>query len=120
MRGRAQRADRGAARPAGGVSAGQGGRYHRATRRAGGRGGPGFWIAFVLVYFFAVKLRWLPVFGTPTPKGIILPAAVLALANIALLTRLTRATVLEILGQDYVRVAKAKGLTARMIISAMC
>lgn len=81
-----------------------------------GAAAPGFWIAFVLVYFFAVKLRWLPVFGTPTLKGIILPAAVLALANIALLTRLTRATVLEILGQDYVRVAKAKGLTARMIM----
>lgn len=81
-----------------------------------GAAAPGFWIAFVLVYFFAVRLRWLPVFGTPTPRGIILPAVVLALANIALLTRITRATVLEILGQDYVRVARAKGLPARLIL----
>jgi peptide/nickel transport system permease protein len=77
---------------------------------------PGFWIAFVLVYFFAVRLKWLPVFGTPTPKGIVLPAVVLALANTALLTRITRATILEILGQDYVRVARAKGLRARAVL----
>ena len=81
-----------------------------------GAAAPGFWIAFVLVYFFAVRLRWLPVFGTPTPKGIILPAVVLALANTALLTRITRATILEILGQDYVRVARAKGLRPRLIL----
>lgn len=82
-----------------------------------GAAAPGFWIAFVLVYFFAVRLRWLPVFGTPTPKGLILPAIVLALGNIAILTRITRATTLEILGQDFVRVARAKGLRARQILS---
>lgn len=81
-----------------------------------GAAAPGFWIAFVLVYFFAVRLRWLPVFGTPTPKGIILPAIVLAFANTALLTRITRATILEILGRDFVRVARAKGLRSWMVL----
>jgi peptide/nickel transport system permease protein len=81
-----------------------------------GAAAPGFWLAFVLVYFFAVRLRWLPVFGTPTLPGIVLPAVVLALGNLALLTRLVRATTLEILGQDYVRVARAKGLRPAAIL----
>ncbi|MGI8552754.1 MAG: ABC transporter permease [Dehalococcoidia bacterium] len=71
---------------------------------------PGFWIALVLIFFFAAKLRWLPAFGTPTPKGIIMPAVVLALHNIAVLTRLTRAAMLDVLTQEFVTVARAKGL----------
>jgi len=76
---------------------------------------PGFWLSLVLIFIFAAKLRWLPAFGSVTPTGIILPAVVLALHNIAVLTRLTRAAMLDVLGQEYITVAHAKGLaTARV------
>jgi ABC-type dipeptide/oligopeptide/nickel transport system permease component len=72
---------------------------------------PGFWIALVLMYVFGARLNWLPVFGSLTPTGIIMPAIVVALPNIAVLTRLTRTATLDVLGQDYVTVARMKGLT---------
>jgi peptide/nickel transport system permease protein len=74
---------------------------------------PGFWIALLLILLFAVELRWLPAFGSPTGQGIVLPAIVLAVANIAVLTRLTRSAVLDVLGQEFVTVAHAKGLRPR-------
>ena|SRR5579859_4425759 len=55
---------------------------------------PGFWIGLLLILLFAVELRWLPAFGSPTPSGIVLPAIVLAVANVAVLTRLSRSSVL--------------------------
>jgi len=76
---------------------------------------PGFWIALVLIYVLSVRLHWLPVFGTPTPRGIVMPAIVLALSNMAILTRLTRAAMLDILGKEFVRVARAKGLAPRTV-----
>lgn len=76
---------------------------------------PGFWVALVLIWLFAATLRWLPAFGSLTPQGIILPAVVLALPNIAVLTRLTRSATLDVLGQDYVSVAHAKGLSGLAI-----
>jgi peptide/nickel transport system permease protein len=71
---------------------------------------PGFWLALLLMFLFAVKLRLLPAFGSLTPKGIILPAAVLAVHNIAVLTRLTRAAMLDVLSLEFITVARAKGL----------
>jgi peptide/nickel transport system permease protein len=71
---------------------------------------PGFWIALVFIFFFSAQWHLLPVFGTPTPKGILMPALVLSLSTIAILTRLTRAAVLDILGQEFVVVARSKGL----------
>ena len=76
---------------------------------------PGFWLALVGIFFFAARLHWLPVFGSPTPRGILLPAAVLVFTHIAVVTRLTRASVLDALGQDFVRVARAKGLSRAAI-----
>ncbi|HEY0583393.1 MAG TPA: ABC transporter permease, partial [Chloroflexota bacterium] len=66
---------------------------------------PGFWIGLLLVLLFAVNLHWLPAFGSPTPSGIVLPTIVLAVANIAVLTRLTRSAVLDVLHQEFVTVA---------------
>jgi ABC-type dipeptide/oligopeptide/nickel transport system permease component len=67
------------------------------------------------MWLFGAKLGWLPVFGTPTLKGIVLPTIVLALPTIAVLTRLVRSATLDVLGQDFVTVARAKGLTTRTV-----
>jgi peptide/nickel transport system permease protein len=77
---------------------------------------PGFWIALLLILLFAVSLHWLPAFGSPTPSGIVLPAIVLAVANIAVLTRLTRSAVLDVFNQEFVAVAHAKGLASRPVL----
>ena len=79
---------------------------------------PGFVIGYVLIWLFAIELDWLPVQGyTPLAKGfwpwlsnIILPSVTLALAYMALIARITRASMLETLSQDYIRTAHAKGL----------
>jgi peptide/nickel transport system permease protein len=76
---------------------------------------PGFWIGLLLILVFAVELHWLPAFGSPTPTGIVLPAIVLAIANVAVLTRLTRSSVLDVLSQEFVTVAHAKGLPPRAV-----
>jgi peptide/nickel transport system permease protein len=82
---------------------------------------PGFWIALVLILIFAATLRWLPALGSPTLPGMTLPAVVLALPNIAVLSRLVRATTLDALGQEYMTTARAKGRSAReaMIFHAL-
>jgi peptide/nickel transport system permease protein len=80
-----------------------------------GAAAPGFWIALVLILIFAATLKWLPAFGTLTPQGIIMPAIVLALPNISLLTRLTRATFLDAENMEFVRVARAKGLSGFLV-----
>lgn len=72
---------------------------------------PGFWIALVLMYVFGARLGWLPIFGTLSVRGIIMPAVVIALPNIAILTRLTRTATLDVLNQDFVMVARMKGLS---------
>lgn len=78
---------------------------------------PVFVVGYVLAYYFALELEWLPVQGyTPISKGLwpwmsglILPAMALAASYIALIARITRATMLEVLHQDYIRTARAKG-----------
>jgi peptide/nickel transport system permease protein len=79
---------------------------------------PGFVVGYALAYVFALELNWLPVQGyTPLSRGIwpwlrnmILPAVSLGFVYVALIARITRASMLEVLQQDYVRTAKAKGL----------
>lgn len=77
---------------------------------------PGFWLALLAMWLFAAQLHWVPALGSFTPRGIILPALVLTLRTVGLLTRLTRATVLDALAMEYVPVARAKGLRERLIV----
>jgi len=85
---------------------------------------PVFVVGYLLAYLFALKLGWLPVQGfTPISQGfwpflrtLLLPAVALGLIYIALIARITRATMLEVLSQDYVRTARAKGVGQRGIL----
>lgn len=81
-----------------------------------GAGVPSFVLGIVLVVVFAVKLGWLPTGGWGEVKQAILPTVALAALPAAYLARVTRASVLEVLRQDYVRTAWAKGLTERAVV----
>lgn len=77
---------------------------------------PGFWLGLVLIYIFAVRLRLLPVMGRGGIEHLILPAVTLAFGMAATYARLLRASMLEVLGQDFIRVARAKGLAEKWVI----
>ena len=72
----------------------------------------------VLQYIFGVQLGWLPVSGWGKPAQMVLPVLALAAANFALIARLTRASLLQVLSQDYIRTARAKGLPERSVVLA--
>lgn len=69
-----------------------------------------FWVALMALDLFAVKLGWLPLMGASEWRSYVLPAATLALAPTAVIARMTRGSMLEIIHQDYIRTARAKGL----------
>jgi peptide/nickel transport system permease protein len=77
---------------------------------------PGFWLGIMLILLFSLKLAWLPAFGTGSFKHLILPALALSFGSIAVMARLVRASMLEVLRQDYVVTARAKGLNSRLVI----
>ncbi len=77
---------------------------------------PAFWLGTMLILFFAVDLHWLPSSGLEGPSGVIMPALALAAYPGATLTRLLRAAMIETLGADYIRTARAKGLPRRGIV----
>ncbi|MDR7468008.1 MAG: ABC transporter permease [Armatimonadota bacterium] len=77
---------------------------------------PNFWIGLMLILFFAVSLRVLPAFGAESWHGLLLPSITLGTGIAARLARLTRSAMLEVLGQDFVRTARAKGLAERVVI----
>mgnify|MGYP001290745399 CR=1 FL=1 len=77
---------------------------------------PNFWLGLVLIILFSLKLGWLPPFGSNGWKAYILPVFVLATEQMALIARLTRATTLEVMNQEYVATARAKGLTERVVM----
>jgi len=81
-----------------------------------GQAVPGFWLGLMLIYLFAVYLRWLPTGGTGGLAHLVMPTTVLAAFFAARIARLTRSTVLEALGEDYVLTARAKGLAASRVI----
>ncbi len=81
-----------------------------------GQATPGFWLGLMLIYVFAVQLRWLPTGGMGTAAHVVMPAAVLAAFYSARVARLTRSAVLDTLGEDYVLTARAKGLAETRVI----
>ncbi len=78
---------------------------------------PGFWVALLLILIFSLKLKLVPVTGYGSLENLLLPAAALSLHSIAAVMRVTRTSMLETLGQEYIRFAKAKGLPLWKIVS---
>ena len=105
--------------PAGVVAAARPNSVFDAVARLGSLFGlsmPIFWTGLVLIVLFSLWLPWLPVGGRGSWAHVVLPAVALSLPSIAVLARLTRSSVLEVLGEDYVRTARAKGLRDRAVI----
>jgi peptide/nickel transport system permease protein/oligopeptide transport system permease protein len=78
---------------------------------------PIFWTGLVLIVVFSLWLNWLPVGGAGSLTHLILPAVTLALPSIAMIARMTRAAVLEVLREDYVRTARAKGVAEFWVLA---
>lgn len=76
---------------------------------------PNFWLALIFILIFSVRLQWFPAFGRDETKSVILPAFVLGLAVSSQILRMTRSTVLEVRGEDFVRTARSKGLNPSTI-----
>lgn len=82
-----------------------------------GQSVPNFWLALILILYFAVKLQWFPSFGRDELKSVVMPALVLGLPVMGQIVRLTRSAVLEIRGEDFIRTARSKGLERKTIYS---
>jgi ABC-type dipeptide/oligopeptide/nickel transport system permease component len=76
---------------------------------------PNFWLALLLILFFAVQMGWFPTFGRDSWRSVVLPAIALGFFTMGQLVRLTRSAVLEIRNEDYIRTAYSKGLRSQII-----
>ncbi len=81
-----------------------------------GQATPGFWLGLMLIYLFSVQLRWLPTGGTGSWAHLVMPSVVLAAFFSARVARLTRSAVLDVLGEEYITTARAKGLGEGRVI----
>jgi len=77
---------------------------------------PHFWMGPLLILVFSLWLGWLPVSGHEEPLSLVLPALTLGTALAAILARMVRATLLDVLSEDYIRTARAKGLSAQAVV----
>jgi peptide/nickel transport system permease protein len=77
---------------------------------------PVYWFGLMLIAIFAIKLQWLPAAGSQDPGAWILPTLTLAAFSVALIARMTRSAMLDVLRADYVRTARAKGLVERVVV----
>ncbi len=78
---------------------------------------PVFWLGLMLILTFSVKLGWLPSGGYNGLSSIILPAVTLGVGSAAIITRMTRSSMLEVIRQDYIRTARAKGVSEKVVIN---
>src|SRR5699024_2615052 len=81
---------------------------------------PSFWFALILIMFFALRLGWLPTVGVQTWTGYILPTISIGIGGAAGIARQTRSSMLEVIRQDYVTTARAKGVKERSVIYGHC
>src|SRR5258708_15016020 len=81
-----------------------------------GQAMPSFWLGLILMIVFGLELRWLPISGTDSWDSYIMPGVVLAFSAIPALTRLTRAGMIQAMGSDYIRTARAKGLSRASLL----
>ena len=81
-----------------------------------GQSVPAFWVGILLIQLFAVNLRWLPPSGAATPLHYVMPAFTMSLFVLAGMTRLLRTAMLEVLGSEYVRFARSKGVDERRVV----
>ena len=77
---------------------------------------PIFWSGLLLIFLFSLKLGWLPAAGTGGLAALIMPAFALGMSGAAIIARVTRSSLLEVLGREYVRTARAKGLAERIVV----
>jgi ABC-type dipeptide/oligopeptide/nickel transport system permease component len=77
---------------------------------------PVYWLGLILIIVFAVQLNWLPAAGADEAGSFVLPSLTLASFSVALVARMTRSTMLEVLGQEFVRTARAKGLREYTVV----
>lgn len=78
---------------------------------------PSFWVGLMFSIIFALNLRWLPASGLYGPEHYILPCTALSLSGIALIARMTRSTMLDVIRQDYITTARAKGVSELVVIT---
>lgn len=77
---------------------------------------PSFWVGFMLIMIFSVKLKWLPTTGADSFKSLILPSIAMGAGIAAIIARFTRSSIIEVLKDDYIRTARAKGLKENVVI----
>ncbi len=77
---------------------------------------PVFWFGLLAILIFSVQLGWFPVAGRGTIRHLVLPAITLGLSSMAIIARMTRSSMLEVLNQDFIRTARAKGLFGRGVV----